>query len=92
MFRMICINRNGFSEVYSKNSMENQIHFLGIKSTFGMIKNIFTSPKKTKREKTPTKKRNEPENTKIPEQKATIEKNETKNPNEYSFVFFSLFS
>ena len=51
---MTSTNQNGFLEV---SAFFIKIYWkLGVKSTFGMIKNIFTSPKKSKREKIPENK------------------------------------
>ena len=53
---MIYTNPNGFFEVfYWIYKYTIVILIIGIKSTFGMIKNVFTSPKKTKRDKIPQK-------------------------------------
>lgn len=57
-----------------------------------MIKNIFTSPKKTKREKTPEKKAKEPENSKSLESqnnKTNNEKSKNMNGNSNVHEYFS---
>lgn len=50
MFLTVYINLNGYFVVLYLIGLIDILR-KGIKSTFGMIKNIFTSPKKTKREK-----------------------------------------